>query len=127
MSTEAMAGGTVALAANWLDQSQSVAMSNAANAGVNFTTTTAWTGGDSCITISNNLAGVTTCYPNWWVYPQTYYYPWYVPSTTYVNVPEKIRLKAGEVERLRKAASRDAKLKAVLNKFTPLIEVVLEF
>ena len=115
MSTEAMAGGTVALAANWLDQSQSMGMSNAANA---------------CVSVSNNLAGdwvQTTYTPGWWCYPQTYYYPWYVPATTYVNVPEKIRLKSGEVERLRKAAARDAKLKAVLNKFTPLIEVVLEF
>lgn len=124
MSTEAMASGTVALAANWLDTS-SMVMSNAADAGVVGTLTSGWTGESIGNNVSNNLAGL--CYPNWWVWPTPYYYPYYVPVTTYVNVPSKIRLKSSEVERLRQAAKRDAKLKKVLSKFTPLIEVELEF
>jgi len=37
--------------------------------------------------------------------------------------PRPIRLTSAEVDRLRLAAKRDAKLKAVLQKFTPHIEV----
>ena len=121
MSTEAKAQ-TVALAANWL----STEVSSNANAGVSWTSATAsavpYNTGNTTLTIAGGYIG--DC---WWPWPSTIYQPYYVPVTTYVTNAEKIKLKSGEVERLRKAAQRDAKLKAILNKFTPLIEVELEF
>lgn len=59
-------------------------------------------------------------------YSGTYWnpYPWYI-TTTATHRP--IRLTLPEVERLRLAAKRDAKLKAVLAKFTDQIEVEVAF
>lgn len=117
MNTEAM---TVALSANWLNTSESVAVMS--NASV--------TNGAGMVsgTLSGGEAWTTTTYcPGWWVYPNDYYRPYYVPVPVVATPAEKIRLTSGDVERLRRAAGRDAKLKAILNKFTPLIEVTLEF
>lgn len=111
------AGGTVALAANWLEPVACNVMSNT-NAGSARTTTQAC---GSSVVVGN------TWKVDWWTWPWPAYQPYYVPPTTYVTVAEKVRLKSSEVDRLRAAAKRDAKLKAVLQKFTPLIEVELEF
>ena len=119
MTAEATAGQTVALAAGWLDaQPANAVMSYTANADVTITPTFTTNAASYCI--SN---GAPTTY--WWPWDYNYWRPWYVPITS--TGGEKIKLKSGEVERLRAAAKRDAKLKAVLNKFTPLIEVELEF
>ena len=56
----------------------------------------------------------------WWPYPHDCYRPYYYPMGA---DPRPIRLTSAEVDRLRLAAKRDAKLKAVLQKFTPHIEV----
>ena len=59
-----------------------------------------------------------TSYGYWW--PD--YYPVYTASPT-----RPIKLKMSEVERLRKAAKDDPKLKAILNKFTEQIEIEVDF
>ena len=46
---------------------------------------------------------------------------------TFTSDPKPIKLGYSEVERLRQAAKRDAKLKKILQKFTDLIEVVVDF
>lgn len=56
----------------------------------------------------------------WTPYP-TYWY-------TYPTVDHRpIKLGLSEVEKLRSAAKRDAKLKKILEKFTDQIEVVVDF
>lgn len=53
------------------------------------------------------------------------------PSNTYWYYPtpdrRPIKLGMSEVEKLRSAAKRDAKLKKILEKFTDQIEVVVDF
>lgn len=51
-----------------------------------------------------------------------YWYPW--KTTEYID--RKIRVKLSELDTLRKAAKGDDKLKEVLKKFTPLIEVEVD-
>ena len=89
-----------ALNTNWLEQQA--------------TTTT------NCnLTISGNTA------------TQAGYYSGYWPNTTYWCYPVRehrpIKLGMSEVEKLRSAAKRDAKLKKILEKFTDQIEVVVDF
>lgn len=60
--------------------------------------------------------------PTMWPYPTTY--PVYVTTATPAR---PIRLTMSEVERLRKAARADDKLRDVLAKFTDQIEVVVDF
>ena len=60
------------------------------------------------------------------------YYHGYWPSGTYwytYPAPDHRPIKLGlsEVEKLRSAAKRDAKLKKILEKFTDQIEVVVDF
>lgn len=69
------------------------------------------TAGIGSYTSSNCLTG--QYYPNW------YYYT--TPSLA------RIRLTLSEVDRLRKAAKADAKIKAILSKFTHVIELVVDF
>lgn len=58
-------------------------------------------------------------------------WPCHCHTTYYVNWPVytsgKIRLTMTEVQKLRAAAKKDAALKAVLQKFTPHIEVEVDF
>lgn len=76
-------------------------------------------------TIDNvSLGAVNFATSDWWhpyVYPQTY--------VTY-RAPEyktvKVRLKMSEVVRLKKAADADPKLREVLVKLTPAIEVEID-
>ena len=65
-------------------------------------------------------------WPNWWDHNHHYYHytPWITPITVSRDV--KVTLKFSEVDRLRKAAQKDEKLKAVLEKLTPCIEVVVD-
>lgn len=52
----------------------------------------------------------------------------YYPSYTYVSsYPIKVRLALSEIERLRKAAKADDKIKAILAKFTNHIEIAVDF
>jgi hypothetical protein len=56
---------------------------------------------------------------DWW---GSYYYPVY-----YTSPARPIKLTMTEVERLRKAAKSDDKLRAILLKFTSQIEVSVDF
>lgn len=60
-------------------------------------------------------------------YPTGYIYPyWSYP--VYISSPARpIKLTLSEVDRLRKAARTDAKLKAILSKFTDQIEITVDF
>ena len=64
-------------------------------------------------------------WPAWW---DTYHYHYYTPYIQPITVARdvKVVLKFSEVDRLRKAAQKDEKLKAVLEKLTPCIEVVVD-
>ena len=55
----------------------------------------------------------------YWPYP--YYYP------VHESPARPIKLTLADVERLRKAAKADEKLKAILQKFTNLIEITVSF
>lgn len=76
----------------------------------------------ACTTASVNGCGNTWYYGGYW-------YPYYPTVTFYQtdNIERKVSLKLSEVERLRKAAKDDPKLKAVLNKFTEFIEITVDF
>lgn len=91
---------TLALSAGWLNDK------NPAN--------------DSGGTLTTNYCAAYQSGTAW--YPNTWYYTW--PQT---YTPRPIRLGLSEVEKLRQAAKRDAKLKAILEKFTDQIEVVVDF
>ena len=86
---------SVALASNWLNTSATFSETNLPGS------------------VTNSLNNL------WWPYPWGCYRPYYYPAAE--NKP--IKLMSVEVDRLRLAAKRDAKLKAVLQKFTPHIEV----
>ena len=96
--------GLMACSTDWLDWS--------AVTYTNGTTGTVVTVGGTVDLNTNAL------YQTW--YP--YYYPVYTSSPA-----RPIRLTLGEVERLRKAAKTDDKLKAILQKFTAQIEIAVEF
>lgn len=67
------------------------------------------TGGET-ITNSNSIGNsCITVWPNWY------------------NYPVRIVLKLSEVEHLRKICKNNAKLKEILNRFTPYIEVQVDF
>lgn len=60
----------------------------------------------------------------------SYYQPWNgYPSYLYYTTPapRPIKLTLSEVERLRKLAKADDKVKAILVKFTDQIEIVVDF
>jgi len=59
-----------------------------------------------------------------------YHYPWFSHYTRYVEVTSParpIKLTLREVEHLREAAQRDSRVRTILEKFTPLIEVSVSF
>lgn len=71
---------------------------------------------------------VTGCVPRTWLTP---YVPYVQPAQwaypLYITQARPITLTMAEVQRLQKAAKDDPKLKETLRKFTPLIEVTVEF
>ena len=76
--------------------------------------------GDVTLTTTNGLWNATnTIRTDWWT---SYYSPVF-----YSSPARTIRLKLSEVERLRKAAKADDKLKAILQKFTDQIEIAVDF
>ena len=85
---------------NWLDTS---------------TETVGWS------TTTTNVAYCGRCYG----YGCTCYH-WLPAQTFYVN-PTKVRLTMSDVEALRAAAKRDKALREALRKFTPHIEVEVDF
>lgn len=95
---------SIGLNSSWLDYTPTPTYTNVE-----------WTG--------DNITGTNVVH--WWPYQQTYYYPWYVPCFHPETKP--IKLAMSEVARLRSAAQKDAKLKAILAKFTDLIEVTVDF
>ncbi len=72
----------------------------------------------SSLTVGDTFTLGNGCYQTC-VYPSYYY--WTTPA------PRPIKLTMSEVERLRKAARADGKLKSILAKFTDQIEVVVDF
>lgn len=55
-------------------------------------------------------------------------YGWTTPTYSWTSyVTQKVRLKLSEVERLRDAAKADKKLRDVLNKLAPAIEIEVDF
>jgi hypothetical protein len=77
----------------------------------------------NAVQVSNNLAG--EYYAGGWTWHGWHYPYLYVP--TFVTGTAKIRLRLSEVERLREAARTDEALRTTLNKFTPHIEVEVDF
>ncbi len=67
--------------------------------------------------------GYSVMWPQWW-WPEHHYHYYIQPITVTRDV--KVVLKFSEVDRLRKAAQKDEKLKAVLEKLTPCIEVTVD-
>ena len=85
-----------------------------------------WLNNDTAITatgIGDAVAGTTTTYGSGFYTNFPYYGSWYYTTTE----RRPIRLTMAEVQRLKAAAKRDAKLKAVLAKFTDQIEVEVDF
>ncbi len=92
-----MSSELVALNSNWLDTTTANPVAPIYGGGVRYD----WSG------------------PSFNGYTFTYVYPYTGPA-------KPIRLTMAEVDRLRSAAKRDAKLKAVLAKFTDQIEVIVD-
>ena len=84
-----------------------------------------WLDSDTATSATLTIGGTYTpsSTGDWW-YTPTYpaiYHTW----PTYSE--RKIRLTLSEVEHLRKAARKDAKLRETLRKFSPHIEVEVDF
>ena len=80
--------------------------------------------------IQDNISVTSGCYQPAQTYGcgQTYGYgyPWAYP--VYVSSPTRpIKLTLSEIDRLRKAAKADDKLKTILAKFTSQIEITVDF
>lgn len=77
------------------------------------------------------VGGTANCnFPDHWNPSITVNWPYYGWPSYYVSYsgPSRpIKLTLSEVERLRAAAKRDAKLKAILAKFTDQIEITVDF
>lgn len=78
------------------------------------------------VNYSNNLGYTSlSCGCHGWCTCRTVYHWWPSTHVEYRNV--SIRLKMSEVDALRRRAKGDAKLRRILEKFTPHIEVVVDF
>lgn len=100
-----------------MTQTQSLAVSN------NWlNTTTNAANGWTMYPVGDPIISPVTIYP---LGPATYPIPSYCYH--YTGPARPIKLTLSEVERLRAAAKRDAKLKAILAKFTDQIEVAVDF
>lgn len=93
--------------------------------GERFVPTDGWLEQANCMTQMANTSGQmlssTNCIGT--------HMPDYTFSYPYWNVPisRPIKLTLSEIERLRKAAKADDKLKAILAKFTGQIEITVDF
>ena len=90
---------------NWLDDTQERRVQ---------ASLTSTIGGNSSASIFSS--GITIG-----IYYYPYYQPWYITGHTPVN------LKMSEVEYLRKQAKNDKKLREILQKFTHLIQITVDF
>ncbi len=103
---------TLGLTANWLNVTHTGGAGGGYNGGYGGGGTTDGNSISNCFGqayLSNNY------YP-YWTYP------------VYVSSPSRpIKLTLSEVERLRRAAKADAKLKEILSKFTSQIEITVDF
>lgn len=108
---------TLALTPHWLDlvpsgtQSYPLVSTASPNTALNTSSASAL-GGTVTTTLLYSPGWYNTAY-GWYCYPVTDHRP--------------IKLGLSEVEKLRSAAKRDAKLKKILEKFTDQIEVVVDF
>jgi hypothetical protein len=93
---------------NWLDETQ-----ERRQFVPNSTSISGVSGGTTTGTYNTGIVAGSYYYP--------YYSPWYVTSYTPVN------LKLSEVEYLRKKAKDDKKLREILQKFTHLIQITVDF
>lgn len=106
-----MNGETVIPSEKWLEGAQAMIVSNGSATGAGSL------GGTLMTTAGGSFSGGSTSGTVW-------YYP---PYNIALREPRPIRLLLSEVERLRKAAKADEKLKAILQKFTGQIEIVVDF
>jgi hypothetical protein len=76
---------------------------------------------DATTTVGLNDSSLTNhvTLTGWWNYP------WY--SWPYYSVARPVKLAMSEVEYLRGIARKDKKLRAILGKFTEVIEVTVDF
>lgn len=110
-----MNGQTLALNNSWLDMA--IMNGGIQTVGTMTTSNNASYSGAGGMGQLNSLG----CYPTTPNYSYPSYYYWTTPA------PRPIKLAMSEIERLRKAAKADDKLKAILAKFTGQIEIVVDF
>ena len=85
---------------------------------------------DSWLDFSGTCVTTTDCVPvgsNYVYADQWYTYPWYTYPVYYTSPARPIKLTLTEAETLRAAAAKNKALKAVLQKFTPQIEIEIDF
>jgi len=100
--------GIQALRADWLTTDSTIDWSSAIQGGT--------------APVGTVRFGNTLLYRDDWVFHNPWTYPVYISSPS-----RPIKLTLREVDRLRQAAQTDAALKAILEKFTPQIEVAISF
>lgn len=88
-----------------------------------FTLGNNWMESASSVTVACTGCNCWPCSCGATYYVQPTYYPAYYPAT----YATKIRLTVDDVNKLRAAGRKDAKLKAILQKLTPAIEVEVSF
>ncbi len=92
--------------------------------GMNQTTGQWKVGNITQLTETAPRAKITSCVVGpWWGYNNSWWYPVYHHTEI---TEKKVRLKLSEVERLKKAAKDDPKLREVLVKLTQVIEVEID-
>lgn len=106
------------LTAGWLDEKRPKDAAN--DSGGTLAAATAYANNTTMGFASSTTLSCSVPYQTLGYYPSQWYY-----TPCYTTRP--IRLGLSEVEKLRQAAKRDAKLKAILEKFTDQIEVVVDF
>jgi hypothetical protein len=76
-------------------------------------------------TLSNTSSGYVPTTTSGGITIGTYWYPYY--QTWYPSSYTPVNLKMSEVEYLRKQAKTDKKLREILQKFTHLIQITVDF
>lgn len=77
------------------------------------------------ITTNTNYNNTSSGYIQPWGGTYYHYYPYYYP--VYISPSRPVKLKLSEIEKLRLLAKEDSGLKSILQKFTPLIEIEVDF
>lgn len=113
---------TLGLSANWLNDGESITKTRTTGAANGALSVTSGGAVGQAFSGGGGVYGQTSgCYDSY----RSYQYPWYYVYNS--PAPRPIKLTMSEVDRLRKAAKTDDKLKAILSKFTEQIEIVVDF